>query len=105
MKKATILIAERDEILRQNLKWRLLSQGFEIIEASDKATLFRSFHCSNPNLVIIGSSRNGTWDGLRVPEQIRQRNRNIPIILIKRHSCEPRIIATLSIHPEYFVLG
>ena len=31
MKNATILIAEGDEILRQNLKRRLLPHGFEVI--------------------------------------------------------------------------
>lgn len=93
--KPAILIAEPDEILRQNLKLGLLGRGFEVIEASDRTGVLRSFHCRSPHLVIIGTSQNSTWDGLRVAEDIRQQNPRVPLILITGQSCEAQVIAAL----------
>lgn len=94
MKKPAILIAEEDEILRQ-LKVRLLSHGFEIIEAPDKTGVLRLFQSRKPDLVIIGSSWKGARDGLKVAAQIRQQDSKVPLILITKHSSEARVIAAL----------
>jgi DNA-binding NtrC family response regulator len=94
MKKPAILIAEEDEILRQ-LKVRLLSHGFEIIEAPDKTGVLRLFQSRKPDLVIIGSSWKSAWDELKMAEQIRQQDSKVPLILITKHSSETRVIAAL----------
>lgn len=95
MKPPTILIAQGDEILRQNLKRRLLSHGFEVIEASDKTSVLRYFQSGRPDLVIIGPSRKGAGYGLKVAGQIRQRDRKVPLILITKDGSEATVIGAM----------
>ena len=92
MRPPTILIAQGDEILRQNLKRRLVPYGFEVIEASDKTRALRFFQCGKSDLVIIGPSQNRNGDGPKVAWQIRQWDRKVPLILINWHSSEARVI-------------
>ncbi len=93
MKSTAILIAEGNDALRGDLKSRLFRHGFEVIEAPDQTHILPFFLDRNPDLVIIGSSRNRTWDELKLAEQIRQRDRKVPLILITRHSSEAQAIA------------
>jgi DNA-binding NtrC family response regulator len=95
MKKPAILIAERDEIWCEYLKGRLLPYGIEVIEAPSKTGVLRLFQSRAPDLVIMGSSRNSTTDGLKVAAQIRQQDSKVPLIMITRHSSEARVIAAL----------
>ncbi len=93
MKISAILIAEDNEVLRQNLKGLFIRHGFEVIEAPVQTHILPFFLDRNPDLVIIGSSRNNTWDELKLAKQIRQRDRKVPLILITRHSSEAQAIA------------
>ena len=95
MRSPAILIAEGDEVLRRDLKGRLFRHGFEVIEAPDRSDVLQSFLDRKPDLVIIGSSPDNAWDELKVAEQIRRRDRKVPLILITRHSSEARVIAAL----------
>ena len=44
----------------------LLPRGFDVIEASDGIGILRSFQTRGPDLVILGSSQDGSWNGLEV---------------------------------------
>jgi DNA-binding NtrC family response regulator len=95
MKNPIILIAAGDDVLRQDIQGRLSHHGFALIEAPDKTDLLQCLQRRKPDLIIIGSSRESTKDGLNVVEQIRERDRKIPIFLVTRHSSEARAIAAL----------
>jgi len=95
MKSPAILIAEDNEILRQDMKGLFIRHGLEAIEAPNHTHILPFFLDRKPDLVIIGSSRNSTWDELKVAKQIRQRDRKVPLILITRHSSEAQAIAAL----------
>ncbi len=95
MKSPAILIAEDDAILRQDLKGLFICHGFEVIEAPGQTHILPFFLDRKPDLVIIGSSRNSTWDELEMAKQIRQRDRKAPLIPITRHSSEAQAIAAL----------
>jgi len=95
MKSTAILIAEGDELLRRDLKGRLFHHGFQVIEAPDRTDILPFFLDTKPDLVIIGPSSANAWDELKVAEQIRQRDRKVPLILITRHSSETRVIGAL----------
>lgn len=95
MERPEILIAERDDALRQNLKDLFVRRGFGIIESSDKTGILRIFPSSNIDLIIIGSHENGSWGGLETARQIRGLDRKVPIILIAAETSEELAIAAL----------
>ncbi len=97
MKKPKILIVERNNAFRQNLGKMLLVNGFEVVETSDKIDAVRFFQNNRPDLVIVGSSRDDTRDGLEVAQQIRRLDRIVPIILIAAKSTEDLAINALRI--------
>jgi DNA-binding NtrC family response regulator len=97
MKKPTILITEGDKTLRQNLRAGLLCHGYEVIETSEKTRALRTLQGGAPDLAIIGTSRDGTWDGLKVAEQIRQQDKKLPIVLMSRQGSEARVLAALRV--------
>lgn len=57
MKKPAILIAARDETLRNRLKAALLLDGFETIDVSDNPGTIRSFQSTGLDLLVLGSTR------------------------------------------------
>ena len=95
MKSPAILIAEDNEILRQDLNGLFIRHGFEVIEVPVQTHILPFFLDTKPDLVIIGSSRNSTCAELKLAEQIRKRDKNVPLILIARHSSETLVIAAL----------
>jgi DNA-binding NtrC family response regulator len=95
MKSPTILIADGDGALRRNLKNSLIFHDFEVIQAKDKADQQHLFQTKKPDLVIIGSIRRKTDDGLETAGKIRRQHKGIPIILLTEYSSEARVIAAL----------
>ncbi|MCP4622996.1 MAG: response regulator [bacterium] len=53
------------------------------------------FKRANPDLVLIYCHRRHTTDGLKVVDRIRRQSRQVPIILLTKHSSERRAIAAL----------
>lgn len=95
MQKAVILIAEDDVTLSQGLKKLLLRQGYEIIEASNRANLLQEVRTGKPDLVILGSWTKSAREGLEAAQDIRGRDKRIPLILLATNSCEDLAIAAL----------
>src|SRR5881296_1343700 len=90
----TILIVEGDGDLQEALGGRLLRRGFEVVRARDESQALRCFQTKNPRLVITGTGQD-SGDPLRVPRQIRQWDRRVPIILIPKDSSEDLAIDAL----------
>lgn len=95
MKNPTILIAGGDGAPCRNLKRRLITHEFEVIQTKDTDDQQKLFQTKKPELVIIGSTRRKTDDGLETVSQIRRQHKGIPIILIAEYSSEARVIAAL----------
>jgi DNA-binding NtrC family response regulator len=92
---STIIIAEADVMLRRQLCDLLRAEGAEVTEASDRRDVFRSRPAVVPDLVIIGSSRDGTGSSLEQAQHVREWRRGIPVILITPNSSEELAIAAL----------
>lgn len=105
MKNPTILIAEKDEALRQNIKRRFLSHGFNVIDTPCKNEAQQHVIRKKPDLVIIGVNRNKADEGLKTVKDIRLQSKSVPIILIARYSSEERVIADLgAMIKDYFIV-
>lgn len=94
-KKTVILLADWDERMRGELRNRLHYQGFQVHDACNKLQAERALQRNDLHLAVLGSSQNGGWDGLDLVDEIRRRDRRLPIILIGTHSSEERVITAL----------
>jgi DNA-binding NtrC family response regulator len=103
MRKPTILLLERDEPLRQQVRTALANSGFNIRNLHDQASVLPSLQQTRPALVIIGSSLDYTWDDLSIAQEVRQVDATIPVILVTRISSEDHAIKALKLHlHDYF---
>ncbi len=100
MGKLKIVIAAGEKSLCQNLQACLRRNGFEVIPVREMSGIPGVIQNRKPALVILDSS-----DDLKITEQIRRQNKNIPIILITRQSSEARVLAALRAGVnDYFTL-
>src|SRR5215470_3896885 len=96
MRKPVILLAERDEALRQRLHAFLLHHGFAVLTSSDLTGLLRTLRQQpQVDLLIISTGIEGSGDGSDLVELLRQWQRKPPVILLVVHSCEDLVIAAL----------
>ena len=95
MQKPVILIAESNSTSRQNLRLRLIDQGCDIVEASNRATAFELARSIGPDLAILGSLGESEWDAIQVARDIHSCDRKILILLIVTRSSEDIAFAAL----------
>ena len=96
MRKPVILLAERDESLRQRLHSFLLSHGFEVLTSSDVIGLLRTLRQQrNLDLVIISTGLDVGNGGSDTMHLLQQWTCKPPVILIAMNSSEELDIAAL----------
>lgn len=95
MDKPVILIVEGDEGLRRSLAALLLGHGLEVLDTPDRTEALHWVRRRSLDLVVVGSSPDGTWDGVEVAQAIRREERTLPLILITATSTESLAIAAL----------
>src|SRR5215813_11119597 len=105
MDKPAILIAVDDEGTRASIAELLRGHGYDVFEAARKSEVMDCVHERGPDLVIVGSSRDETWDALEVAREIRKTDRMLPIILVSGYSTEDLAIAAVKAGiTDYFKL-
>ncbi|MBI3795658.1 MAG: sigma-54-dependent Fis family transcriptional regulator [Deltaproteobacteria bacterium] len=96
MRKPVILLAERDEALRQRLHSFLVNHGFEVLTSSDLTGLLRTLRQQQSlDLLIVSTGIEVNGDGSDVVQFLRQWNCKPPVILLAVNSCEELAIAAL----------
>src|SRR5262245_31793160 len=96
MKKPVILLAERDEALRQSLHPLLLSRGFTVLTSCDLTGLVHTLRQQQPpDLLIVSTGLDGTGDGAGVVRLLCEWRSKPPVILIAPQSSEELAIAAL----------
>ncbi|HEV2860967.1 MAG TPA: sigma-54 dependent transcriptional regulator [Pyrinomonadaceae bacterium] len=91
----TILLAAGDAALRQDLRRRLLSQPFQLIEAGDRSAAFEAVRDFSPDLAILGSWSHGDGEVIQAARDIHACNRDVLLILIVSQSTEDIAFAAL----------
>ena len=105
MDKSVILIAVGDEGARRSIAQLLRGQGYEVLEAARRSEVMVSVHECGPDLVIVGSFRDATWDALEIARDIRKADRMLPVILVSGRSTEELAIAAVKAGiTDYFKL-
>ncbi len=95
MTKPLIISMGENPDLAAPLHSRLRDAGYEIRVSPSIGEVHTAFQEHTRCLVMILASRNCGWDGVRTAEQIRQRSRRVPLILVASDSSEQLAIAAL----------
>jgi DNA-binding NtrC family response regulator len=95
MKEPVILITDRGGGLPHELKNRLSSHSFEVIDTPQKKAPLRVFLEAKPDLILLGITNGNYENDIIVARQIRHKDRSIPIICVAKHSSEALAIAAL----------
>lgn len=89
--KATILLAEDDENLGYLIQDNLCAAGFQVFLCADGSSAFQKFAGLQPTLCILDVMLPG-MDGFTLAKEIRERDKQVPIIfLTARGEKEERI--------------
>ncbi|MGA8570957.1 MAG: sigma-54 dependent transcriptional regulator [Desulfobaccales bacterium] len=103
IKGPVILILEEEGRSLEDLKKHLRQDGSEVIVSFRNLEFLSLFQKDRPNLAIISSNRNSTWDALEVAGAVRQQDRTTPVILVVHVSSEAQAIAALRLGvTDYF---
>jgi DNA-binding NtrC family response regulator len=95
MKKPVVLVHGIDDILRQNLKSRLIHHKFTVIESTERTDPSEQIRIALPELVIVSSYRKAFEKGIKAIKRIRQLDKNLPVIFIAGRSSEAKAIAAI----------
>ena len=95
MSPRTVVVAEADPVLRGRLCDLLRADGIEVAAACDPADLLRTPPVAGPGVIIVGSSRAGTWSSLEQAQRMRRWGPALSVILVTPDSSEQLAIAAL----------
>ena len=91
----SVLLAIGNHDLRRQLRFLLLRQGIEVMEASSNHAIPECVETNSPSLLILGAPQPNGTDALEIAEQIRKRDRRFPIILVTAEGSEALAVAAL----------
>jgi DNA-binding NtrC family response regulator len=89
-RKKVLLFLQGDRSLRQSLKELLESEGYDVVLDPSDAVQGKAI-----DFIIISSGPDGSRACVEKAQEIRRRDKKVPIILIAANSCEELAIASL----------
>ena len=85
MAKSVILIVDDEEGIRTTLSGIFEDEGYEAVTAGSGEEALRVAKEANPDIVILDVWLSG-MDGIQTMEELRQWNRDLPVIIISGHA-------------------
>jgi DNA-binding response OmpR family regulator len=99
----TLLYAEDDDLIRENLLY-ILKDYFNTIHVSkDGEEVMDLYHSKNPDIVILDICMPKT-NGLEAAKLIRHENETIPIIMLTGHSDRERLLDAVNLKLEAYLV-
>jgi len=95
MNRPNLLIIRNSEENLQDLKTLLRPEKYGLTEVPQNTDMELFFRQENPDLVLVCCHRKQANGSLKIVDNIRRHNQQIPIILLTKHSSESRAIAAL----------
>ncbi len=103
MKSHTLLYAEDDELVRENLLYLLRDYFDEIFVVNDGQEALQTYYDKRPDIVILDISM-PQIDGLEVARKIREKDENLPIIMLTGHSDRERLLDAVNLKLEAYLV-
>jgi DNA-binding NtrC family response regulator len=95
MKTPVILVVEGNDARRRQVRGLLPSHGVEVVEAPDGPEMLQRLTERKPDLIILGSSPEGSRDDMALAREIRTRDAAAPLLLLGSNGVQERGIGAL----------
>ncbi|MCP4675145.1 MAG: response regulator transcription factor [Deltaproteobacteria bacterium] len=79
--KETILVVEDDKSLRDGLAMNFELQGYKVVTAADGDEGMQKAFDSRPDMIVLDLMLPG-WSGLEILEELREKNSNVPVLIL-----------------------
>ena len=103
MKKVRVLYIEDDEIQRKKLSNGLRSKEYSVSVAASGETGLRVFNTKTFDVILCNFKPQG-MDGIRILENIRLEDPNIPFIILSTHGTATQAVEAIRKGANHFVL-
>ncbi len=99
---ARVLLADDDGQIREAIATLLSSQGYEVMAAGDGEEAWTRYCAGSPNLVLTDVVM-PKLDGIALMERIRERDPDIPILLLTAHGTVDMAITAMRLGAADFI--
>ncbi|WP_457608644.1 response regulator transcription factor [Nitratifractor sp.] len=99
----TLLYAEDDPETRENYLFVLCRHFARVLGAADGAEALRLYESEAPDILLLDIAMPGI-DGLELTRRIRQRDPQVPIVILTAHSEKERLIEAIPLGLSHYLL-
>jgi len=103
LQQLSILYAEDEVGIRQNIADSLSYYVKEVIEASNGAEAFELYEQKKPD-IILSDIHMPILNGIDFVKKVRQTNRDIPIVMITAHTDKKYLLEAVELHMEKYIV-
>lgn len=103
LKTLTILYAEDEEGIRENVAASLRYYVKEVIEAENGKMALELYESKHPDIVITDILM-PIMNGIDLVKQIRKKDQNTPIVIISAHTDKEYLLNVVNLHLEHYVI-
>lgn len=103
LKNCTILYAEDEIGIRENIADSLRYYVKEIIEASNGEEAFLLYEEKKPD-IILTDIHMPILNGIEFVKKVRENNRDIPVIMITAHTDKEYLLQAVELHMEKYII-
>ena len=103
LKNMTILYAEDEVGIRENIADSLRYYVKDVFEASDGKEAFEIYKEKNPD-IILSDIHMPNVNGIEFVKKIREENREIPIVMITAHTDKEYLLEAVELHMEKYIV-
>ena len=100
MKTLTVLYAEDEEGIRNNVAKTLRYYVKNVIEATNGEEALAFYRKEKPDIIFTDIMMPGNIDGIELVRQIRKEDTKIPIVMITAHTDKKYLLKAVPLHLE-----
>ena len=103
LKNMTILYAEDEIGIRQNIADSLRYYAKEVYEAEDGKEAYEIYQEKNPD-IILSDIHMPNVNGIEFVKKIREENRIVPVVMITAHTNKEYLLEAVELHMERYIV-